>query len=56
MTPTTAELDSLARREHPEPHGILGAHPGEDGTVVVRALRPAARSIEVQPAGGQPDA
>ena len=29
------------RREHPNPHDVLGAHPVEDG-VVIRALRPAA--------------
>jgi 1,4-alpha-glucan branching enzyme len=42
------ELDSLVRREHPNPHGILGphppAHPTDEG-VVIRALRPAACGI-----------
>ena len=40
----TRELDSLVRREHANPHSILGAHP-QDGGVVIRALRPAARAI-----------
>ena len=31
------------------PHGVLGAHQAEDG-VVVRALRPEARAVRVQPA------
>ena len=32
------------------PHGYLGAH-AADGGVVVRALRPGARSVRVYPAG-----
>jgi 1,4-alpha-glucan branching enzyme len=40
------ELDALVRREHSNPHAVLGAHP-LDGGVVVRAYRPAARSIAV---------
>jgi 1,4-alpha-glucan branching enzyme len=43
-TVATNELDSLVRREHSNPHEVLGAHPVADG-VVVRALRPAACSI-----------
>ena len=31
------------------PHGVLGAHEAEEG-VVVRALRPEARAVRVQPA------
>jgi 1,4-alpha-glucan branching enzyme len=42
----TSELDSLVRREHSNPHAVLGAHPHGDG-VVVRALRPAARTVGV---------
>ena len=38
-TVAKSDLDALARREHPEPHAILGAHPSDDG-VVVRAFRP----------------
>ena len=41
MTVATQELDQLVRREHSDPHTVLGAHP-QDGGVVVRALRPAA--------------
>ncbi len=47
-----SELDQLARREHPEPHAVLGAHP-VDGGVVVRALRPSAESVSVKPAKGK---
>jgi 1,4-alpha-glucan branching enzyme len=46
-TVTTDELDALVRREHSNPHGVLGAHP-VDGGVVIRALRPAARAITAQ--------
>ena len=28
VTIATAELDALARREHGQPHSVLGAHPG----------------------------
>jgi 1,4-alpha-glucan branching enzyme len=44
MSVATQELDALVRREHPNPHSVLGAHP-QDGGVTVRALRPAARAI-----------
>ncbi|MBV9006007.1 MAG: hypothetical protein JO181_15205, partial [Solirubrobacterales bacterium] len=43
-TIATQELDALVRREHPDPHSILGAHPVDSG-VVIRAYRPAARAI-----------
>jgi 1,4-alpha-glucan branching enzyme len=35
------DLERLVRRQHNDPHSILGAHPHADG-VVIRALRPAA--------------
>jgi 1,4-alpha-glucan branching enzyme len=44
MTIATSELDALVRREHPNPHSVLGAHP-QDGGVVVRVLRPAASAV-----------
>jgi 1,4-alpha-glucan branching enzyme len=47
MKVATAELDALVRREHSNPHGVLGAH-SEDGGVVLRAYRPAARAITGQ--------
>jgi 1,4-alpha-glucan branching enzyme len=54
MSPTKSELDALARREHPDPHAILGAHPaGNDGGVVIRALRPSAESVSVKPSKGK---
>ncbi|MGH2858315.1 MAG: GlgB N-terminal domain-containing protein, partial [Solirubrobacteraceae bacterium] len=47
------ELEAIARREHPDPHSILGAHTS-DGGVAVRAHRPAARAVSATPAGGEP--
>jgi 1,4-alpha-glucan branching enzyme len=38
------ELESLVRREHGNPHSVLGAHP-QNGGVAIRALRPSASSI-----------
>ena len=52
MTDTTAQFDSLARREHPQPHTVLGAHE-VNGGVVIRALRPAALSVSVKPTKGK---
>ncbi|MDQ6836359.1 MAG: 1,4-alpha-glucan branching protein GlgB, partial [Actinomycetota bacterium] len=52
MTLQAAELDALARREHGQPHAVLGAHRA-DGGVVVRALRPAAARVSVRPADGE---
>jgi 1,4-alpha-glucan branching enzyme len=49
MTTLAAEeLDSIARREHSNPHAVLGAHPAPGG-VTVRAYRPAACSVTVHP-------
>ena len=50
---TTEDLDRLARREHPDPHHVLGAHPS-DGGVVVRAFRPAAEKVVARVDGGEP--
>jgi 1,4-alpha-glucan branching enzyme len=44
MTVATQELDAVVRREHANPHSVLGAH-SVDGVVVVRAYRPAARAV-----------
>ena len=38
------DLDSLIRGQHGDPFRLLGAHVAPDGGVVVRALRPGARS------------
>jgi 1,4-alpha-glucan branching enzyme len=51
--PPAGDLESLARREHPEPHAILGAHPLGDGEIVVRVMRPAARAVSVLDDGGR---
>jgi len=40
-TIATEELDALVRREHSNPHAVLGAHASADG-IVIRVLRPAA--------------
>ena len=40
----TNELDAIVRREHGNPHGVLGAHPTSGG-VVIRAYRPAACAV-----------
>jgi 1,4-alpha-glucan branching enzyme len=50
MSVATSELDALVRREHSDPHAVLGAHPSEDG-VTVRVLRPAASAVTVLPEG-----
>ena len=44
MSVATRDLDALVRREHDNPHAVLGAHATDDG-VVVRALRPAAAAV-----------
>jgi 1,4-alpha-glucan branching enzyme len=43
----TPQLEAIARREHRDPHSILGAHPDGDG-VVIRAFRPAASAVTAQ--------
>ena len=45
------ELDALVRREHANPHSVLGAHPA-DGGVIVRVLRPGAAGVEAIPDQG----
>jgi 1,4-alpha-glucan branching enzyme len=50
---TTSEIELVVRREHADPHHVLGAHPS-DGGVVVRAFRPAAEKIVARPDGGEP--
>jgi 1,4-alpha-glucan branching enzyme len=47
----TAELDAIVRREHSNPHGVLGSHPA-DGGVAIRAYRPAACAITALVQGG----
>jgi 1,4-alpha-glucan branching enzyme len=48
-----SDLDLIARREHPDPHHVLGAHPCNGG-VVVRAFRPSAERVLARPDGGEP--
>src|SRR3954451_9650567 len=40
------DADLLLARRHAQPHGFLGAHP-DNGSVVVRAFRPAAANVTV---------
>ena len=46
----TQELGALVRREHSNPHSILGPHEAGEG-VVIRTLRPGALRIAAQPGG-----
>ncbi|RZT88022.1 1,4-alpha-glucan branching enzyme [Pseudonocardia sediminis] len=48
--PDQATTDRLLGGAHHDPHGILGAHPHADGTVV-RVLRPHAEAVHVLPNG-----
>jgi 1,4-alpha-glucan branching enzyme len=43
---TTGEIDRLVAGQHHDPHSILGAHRDGD-TILIRALRPLADSVEV---------
>ena len=44
MIAATADLERLVARRHPDPHSILGAHPGRDGACI-RVFRPAASRV-----------
>jgi 1,4-alpha-glucan branching enzyme len=48
-----SEIELVVRREHADPHHVLGAHPS-DGGVVVRAFRPAAEKVLARPDRGDP--
>jgi 1,4-alpha-glucan branching enzyme len=48
-----SEIELVVRREHADPHHVLGAHPSNGG-VVVRAFRPAAEKVLARPDGGEP--
>src|SRR3954463_12332245 len=50
MIAAAPDLDRIVKREHGDPHSVLGAHK-YDGGVVVRALRPAAQAVTVHAAG-----
>src|SRR3954462_3088790 len=43
-------LDRIVRREHADPHSVLGAHQ-VNGAVVVRAFRPEAESVTLRVEG-----
>ena len=46
VTVDQSDLDRLVDGTHPDPHAILGPHPGKDG-VTVRVLRPMAEAVVV---------
>jgi 1,4-alpha-glucan branching enzyme len=48
------EVELVVRRDHPDPHHLLGAHANGSKKVVVRAFRPDAERIRVLPDGGEP--
>ncbi len=50
------EVELVVRRDHPDPHHLLGAHPdaGNESRVVVRAFRPDAESVRLLPEAGKP--
>jgi 1,4-alpha-glucan branching enzyme len=48
-----SEIELVVRREHADPHHVLGAHPSNGG-VVVRAFRPAAEKVLARLDGGEP--
>ena len=47
MSVTTSELDAVVRREHTNPHSVLGPHPTGKG-LVVRVYRPGAVGVSVR--------
>ncbi len=51
MSIATDQLEAIVRREHPDPHAVLGAH-STTGGVIVRAHRPDAIGMTVLPADG----
>ena len=48
-----SEIELVVRREHADPHHVLGAHPSNGG-VVLRAFRPAAEKVLARLDGGEP--
>jgi 1,4-alpha-glucan branching enzyme len=48
-----SEIELVVRREHADPHHVLGAHPSNGG-VVLRTFRPAADQVLARPDGGKP--
>jgi hypothetical protein len=48
-------VEQLVKREHPDPHAVLGAHPITPSGVVIRAHRPDAESVTalLEDAGGR---
>ncbi|MFO0602850.1 MAG: 1,4-alpha-glucan branching protein GlgB [Polyangiales bacterium] len=48
------ELEAFVSLAHPDPHGVLGAHPSGDGAWVVRAWHPDAAGASCLPPGNRP--
>ncbi len=49
----TDTLWRVSTGSHHDPHSVLGAHPVAVGSWVIRALRPLAKSVSVELAGGE---
>ena len=47
------DLERIVRREHANPHDVLGAHPA-DGGAVIRAFRPGAGAVRALPVSDDP--
>ena len=43
-TVSLGEIERIVAGQHHDPHSVLGAHPGPEGTTI-RALRPPAKMI-----------
>jgi 1,4-alpha-glucan branching enzyme len=50
MSLTRAVIRALVSGDHGDPFGVLGPHPGPNGSVTVRAFLPGAREVSVVPA------
>ena len=46
MIANAPDLERIVKREHGDPHSVLGEHKFNGG-VVVRALRPSAQAVKV---------
>jgi len=53
VDPGDQAIERVVRREHADPHSVLGVHPHEGG-VLVRAFRPSAERVVALPERGQP--
>jgi 1,4-alpha-glucan branching enzyme len=54
VTTIERDIDDLVALRLGDPHRVLGAHPGPQGEIVVRAFRPSAERVVARPEGGSP--